>query len=63
MDYWPCISKGRRAVGSEIASDSSDFQADVRNRWSDGSAKFAVLSGISGFSQGLPKEHQPARDR
>jgi hypothetical protein len=24
------------------------FQADVRNRWSDGSVKFAVLSGIGG---------------
>lgn len=28
----------------------SAFQADVRNTWSDGSVKFAVLSGVSVFS-------------
>jgi len=28
----------------------SQFQAQVRNRWSDGSVKFAVLSGIGGQS-------------
>lgn len=30
------------------ATGPSSFQADVRNRWSDGSVKFAVLSGIGG---------------
>jgi len=30
------------------ASGPSSFQADIRNRWNDGSIKFAVLSGIGG---------------
>jgi hypothetical protein len=33
--------------GTYIASNLSNFQADVRNRWPDGSVKFAVLSGVS----------------
>jgi hypothetical protein len=38
--------------GSYLTSSNSSLQADVRNRWSDGSVKFAVLSGVSSFSQG-----------
>jgi len=34
------------------SSGTSSFQAQVRNRWSDGSVKFAVLSGISPFTVG-----------
>jgi hypothetical protein len=41
--------------GSHIAADSNSFQAEVRNRWSDGSVKFAVLSGVSTFAQNQPK--------
>lgn len=33
-----------------ITGTLSAWQADVRNRWSDGSVKFAVLSGIGGTS-------------
>lgn len=33
-----------------VASGASAFQADVRNRWPDGSVKFAVLSGLSTFA-------------
>jgi hypothetical protein len=31
------------------------FQADVRNRWPDGSVKYAVLSGVAAFTQNTPK--------
>lgn len=31
-------------------SGASSFQADIRNRWPDGSAKYAVLSGISSLT-------------
>lgn len=31
-----------------VATGASNFQADIRNRWDDGSVKFAVLSGIGG---------------
>ena len=41
--------------GSYITADSNGFQAEVRNRWSDGSVKFAVLSGVSNFTQGQPR--------
>lgn len=36
--------------GLRAASGASSFQADVRNTWSDGSVKFAVISGVSTFS-------------
>jgi hypothetical protein len=32
------------------ATGANSFQAEIRNRWSDGSVKFAVLSGIGGTS-------------
>lgn len=33
-------------------SGASSSQADVRNRWPDGSVKYAVLSGVSTFASG-----------
>jgi len=39
--------KGDIPQGHHVTSDAAVFQADVRNRWSDGSVKFAVLSGIA----------------
>ena len=33
------------AGSTVVASDLDDFQADVQNRWPDGSVKFAILSG------------------
>lgn len=43
------FKKGEVANGSYIvATGPSNFQADIRNRWDDGSVKFAVLSGIGG---------------
>jgi hypothetical protein len=50
--------KGDVPNGSFITSNANSTQADVRNRWSDGSVKFAVLSGISTFSQNTPKQVQ-----
>ncbi|MFA7327341.1 MAG: hypothetical protein WC121_11795 [Candidatus Kapaibacterium sp.] len=35
-----------------IDSDLTTFQADVKNRWPDGSVKFAVISGIADFTAG-----------
>jgi hypothetical protein len=37
--------------GSALATGGSPLQLDVRNRWPDGSAKFAVLSGESSFTR------------
>jgi hypothetical protein len=47
--------RGDVPAGAFITSDASSTQADVRNRWSDGSVKFAVLSGVSPFTQGQAK--------
>lgn len=33
-----------------LGSGPTAFQADIRNRWADGSVRFAVLSGIGGTS-------------
>ena len=43
--------QGDVPAGHYITTSSGSFQADVRNRWPDGSVKFAVLSGITSFSQ------------
>ena len=49
------IKDGDLAAGAYIAcSNTSACQADIRNHWPDGSAKFAVLSGISNFTKGTP---------
>jgi len=39
--------KGDVPGGTAITASISQFQADVRNRWSDNSVRFAVLSGIA----------------
>ena len=39
------LKKGDVPTGQSITSSVSDFQADVRTRWPDGSAKVVVLSG------------------
>ncbi|MBS0366436.1 MAG: hypothetical protein JSR67_11520 [Proteobacteria bacterium] len=37
--------------GSYLSASGSSLQADIRNRWPDGSVKFAVLSGVTAFRQ------------
>jgi hypothetical protein len=49
--------------GLVLIADGVDLQADVRNRWPDGSVKFAVLSGISRFKRGEPREIELAVTR
>lgn len=45
------FKKGDVPTGSFIiGTGPSEFQADIRNRWADGSVRFAVLSGIGGTS-------------
>ena len=39
------LSQGQVPSGSALLSDAAGFQFVVKNRWPDGSAKFAVLSG------------------
>ena len=46
--------------GSYITSNGTATQADVRNRWPDGSVKFAVLSGTASFTQNTVKSLQLA---
>jgi hypothetical protein len=49
------FKRGDMPAGSFITSNADATQADVRNRWSDGSVKYAVLSGRSTLQQGVPK--------
>jgi hypothetical protein len=42
--------------GTLLVADGDEFQSDVRNRWPDGSVKFVVLSGLSAFKRGEPKQ-------
>jgi hypothetical protein len=37
--------QGEVPSGSTLQADTADFQAVVKNRWTDGSVKFALLSG------------------
>jgi hypothetical protein len=46
QSYISCANLGQ-------VNGPTSFQADVRNRWSDGSVKYAVLSGIGGTSVAL----------
>jgi len=41
--------------GSSLTADGDVIQVDVRNRWPDGSLKFAVLSGITTLLRNSPK--------
>jgi hypothetical protein len=41
--------------GSVVTAEGDVFQMDVRNRWPDGSVKFAVLSGITSLTRNSPK--------
>jgi len=41
--------------GSSVAADVTEFQADVKNRWPDGSVKFAILSGLANLSANTAK--------
>ncbi len=54
------FKKGDVPSGSHITSNANSTQADVRNRWSDGSVKFAVISGVAAFTQNSPKAIQLA---
>lgn len=54
------FKKGDIPSGSYITTNANSSQADVRNRWSDGSVKFAVISGVSAFTQNSPKAIQLA---
>lgn len=46
--------QGDVPAGSFVTTAAGGLQADVRNRWPDGSVKFAVLSGVSTFTQNVP---------
>jgi hypothetical protein len=41
----------RGHVASVVTAEGEPVQCDVRNRWSDGSLKFAVLSGVSAINK------------
>jgi hypothetical protein len=51
--------KGDVASGQTITAGLTQFQADVRSRWADGSVRFAVLSGISTGSTALYRGGTP----
>ena len=63
-----CVfKKGDVPSGSRVAATAFASQLDVRNRWSDGSVKFAVLSGLTRFTGDRPATialigAQPAQD-
>jgi hypothetical protein len=54
------FKKGDVPSGSSLTTNAQSSQAWIRNRWSDGSAKFAVISGISSFTQGTQHRIQLA---
>ncbi|MES2356112.1 MAG: hypothetical protein V4568_17245 [Pseudomonadota bacterium] len=45
--------RGDIPQGQSIVANIRDFQADIKNRWPDGSAKFAVLSGRAKLTGGM----------
>lgn len=47
---------GEVPSGKSVACDLPNFQATVLNRWSDGSAKFAVLAGRATLASGQTRE-------
>ncbi|HVZ35288.1 MAG TPA: hypothetical protein VG963_22835, partial [Polyangiaceae bacterium] len=49
------FKQGDVPSGAYITGNSGTLQADIRNRWPDGSVKFAVLSGIAEFTQNSAK--------
>ncbi|MGC4116277.1 MAG: hypothetical protein QM765_17210 [Myxococcales bacterium] len=48
--------KGDVPSGLQLVADVDEFQAQVRNRWPDGSVKFAVLSGRCDLVGGTPRK-------
>lgn len=54
------FKKGDIPTNSYIAgAGPTSFQADIRNRWADGSVRFAVLSGIGGTNVVLSATSTP----
>ncbi|HEX6703178.1 MAG TPA: hypothetical protein VF169_00350 [Albitalea sp.] len=49
------LQQGQVPAGSTVAADIANFQCVVKNRWRDGSAKFAILSGRSDLSPNASK--------
>jgi len=41
----------RGHVGGVVSAEGESTQCNVRNRWSDGSVKFAILSGVSSINK------------
>ncbi|MFZ6183913.1 hypothetical protein [Nannocystis pusilla] len=55
------FAEGDVPTGTRLSADVDEFQAAVRNRWPDGSVKFAVLSGRCEFTAGTPRVVQIGR--
>ncbi len=53
--FGQAFRKGDVPASAFITSNANGTQADVRNRWSDGSVKFAILSGLSSLTPNVPK--------
>jgi hypothetical protein len=53
--FGQAFARGDVPSGSFITSDAGTTQADIRNRWPDGSVKFAVMSGVSSLTQNAPR--------
>jgi len=47
--------EGDVPTGKAVVADIADFQAVVKNRWPDGSVKFAILSGHAPMSANVAK--------
>jgi hypothetical protein len=57
---WQVFAKGDVPSGLYLTADGpASFQADIRNRWSDGSVKYAVLSGVGGTSVAIQSTATP----
>lgn len=47
--------EGEVPSGAYITTDAAQSQADVRNRWPDGSVKYASISALGAFTQNVKK--------
>jgi hypothetical protein len=48
------FAKGRIPFGAGIAGDVPNLQATIKNRWPDGSVKFAIIAGRANLAANVP---------
>lgn len=49
------FAKGRIPQGAGIVGDAPNLQATIKNRWPDGSVKFAIVAGRANLTANVPR--------